>query len=78
MYIMHQMIMTRWDLLAQEFPNLRQPAIVGEFSLDSNREFLPDRFTTIGIHLIKRQSVSKDNRNTTRAQVRAWLHPPTT
>jgi len=27
----------------KEFPNLRQPAIVGEFSLNSDRDFVPDR-----------------------------------
>merc|ERR1719234_833262 len=36
-------VSTRTDDHDKEFPNLRQPAIVGEFSLDSSREFLPDR-----------------------------------
>ena len=38
----------RIHIITQEFPNLRQPAIVGEFSLDSNREFIPDRWGIIG------------------------------
>jgi len=36
-------VSTRPEDHDKEFPNLRQPAIVGEFSLDSNREFLADR-----------------------------------